>query len=251
MEALQRAYKVVASLLPDIYPDEEITPRYILRFILNRPKTMIFILLMGTTKVRLTQKWSFWSSRGVKGPTPSLLTFGNADVFFQLVSNKGDEVLDKYGDIFGFYVGQNPHMYLNDVSVMKEVNIKQFSKFTQRKPDSGISTVLGEFSKDFMTIINGHQWKRVRQSTVPLMSATKLIEVVPLINKAAEVCCDQVKVGEDYETKALASRYTIRAIMSATFAVDSTDKAAMEEAAMHATNILPDNLSFTKLMLLE
>ena len=68
---------------------------------------------------------------------------------------------------------------------MKEVNIKQFSKFSRREPDSGANTVLGEFSRDFMTLIDGHQWKRVRQSTVPLMSATKLIEVVPLINKVS------------------------------------------------------------------
>ena len=168
---------------------------------LNRPKTMIFIFLMGTIRVHLAQKWSFWSSRGVNGPKPSVLSFGNVDIFFQLMSDKADEVFDKYGDMFGFYAGRKPYLYLNDVckyrkrkyskprnsAIMKEVNIKQFSKFTRREPDSGANTVLGEFSKDFMTTIDGHQWKRVRQSTVPLMSATKLIEVVPLINKVGDL----------------------------------------------------------------
>ena len=95
----------------------------------NRPKTMIFIFVVGTAKVRLAQKWSFWSNRGVKGPTPSILTFGNADVFFQLMSNKGDEVLEKYGDMFGFYVGQNPYMYLNDVCKYQRITL-EFYKFS-------------------------------------------------------------------------------------------------------------------------
>ena len=161
---------------------------------------MIFVFLMGTIRVHLAQKWSFWSSRGVNGPKPSIMSFGNVDIFFQLMSDKADEVIDKYGDMFGFYAGRKPYLYLNDVckytkqifeeiknplAIMKEVNIKQFSKFSRREPDSGANTVLGEFSRDFMTLIDGHQWKRVRQSTVPLMSATKLIEVVPLINKVS------------------------------------------------------------------
>ena len=61
----------------------------------------------------------------------------------------------------------------------------------------------------------------------------------------------------------MAREYTIRAIMSATYAigdfqyptksklrlVDSEDKAAMDEAAHHANNVIPDNLSKLKFML--
>ena len=36
--------------------------------------------------------------------------------------------------------------------------------------------------------------------------------------------------------------------MSATFAIDGEDKTAMDEAAIHANNVLPDNLS--KLMMM-
>ena len=74
-------------------------------------------------------------------------------------------------------------MFISEV--LKEVNIKQFSKFNRREPDSKMNTVLGEVTKDFMTTIDGSQWKRVRQSTVPLMTATKLSEIIPLINKVS------------------------------------------------------------------
>ena len=62
------------------------------------------------------------------------------------------------------------------------------------------------------------------------------------------MCCDQLSVGCDYETKKMSQDYTIRAIMSATFAIDCQDKAAMDEAAVHANNVIPDNLSKVMMM---
>ena len=69
------------------------------------------------------------------------------------------------------------------VGIMKEVNIKQFSKFNRREPPGGMNSLLGEVTKDFMTTIDGSQWRRVRHSTLPLMSASKLSSIIPLINK--------------------------------------------------------------------
>ena len=40
-------------------------------------------------------------------------------------------------------------------ALMKEINIKQFSKFPQRSKQSGMDTALGEVAKDFMTYIIG------------------------------------------------------------------------------------------------
>ena len=37
--------------------------------------------------------------------------------------------------------------------------------------------------------------------------------------------------------------------MSATFAIDPEDKDAMDEAAHHANNVIPDNLSKLKMMM--
>ena len=72
---------------------------------------------------------------------------------------------------------------------MKEVNIKQFSKFNRREPPSSMNSLLGEMTKDFMTTIDGSQWRRVRHSTVPLMSASKLSSIIPLINKVVFESC--------------------------------------------------------------
>ena len=161
-----------------------------------------------------------------------------------MVSGQTDDLTEKYGETFGLYVLGAPMLFVSDLTLMREINIKQFSKFPLRQKQDGSVTVLGEFARDFMSVIGGHQWRRIRQSTVPLMSATKITEIIPQIVKSAESAVDQIVAEREYETKELAGHYTIRAIMSATFGIDSTDTEAMNEAAHHANNIIPENLSF-------
>ena len=161
-----------------------------------------------------------------------------------MISGNTDGLTEKYGDTFGFYVLGNPMLFVSDLALMREINIKQFSKFPLRQRQDGSVTVLGEFTRDFMSTIGGHQWRRIRQSTVPLMSALKIMEVIPSIVKSAESAINEISAEREYETKELAGHYTIRAIMSATFGIDSTDTKAMNVAAHHANSILPDNLSF-------
>ena len=77
-----------------------------------------------------------------------------------------NSLTDKYGDTFGFYIMSNPMLFVSDIELMKEINIRQFSNFSmRRKPDEG-ATVMGKWAKDLISIIGGHQWRRIRQSTV-------------------------------------------------------------------------------------
>ena len=97
---------------------------------------------------------------------------------------------------------------------------------------------------------------------VPLMSAKKLMEIVPHIVKSAEAAVAEIQPNQDIETKELAGHYTIRSIMSSTFGIgnsfcatnfkhsDATEKATMDLAIKHASGIIPENVSLFKFMLL-
>ena len=50
----------------------------------------------------------------------------------------------------------------HDAEILKEVNIKQFSKFPRREPNQGANTALGKIAVDFMTGTEGPQWRRQR-----------------------------------------------------------------------------------------
>ena len=44
-----------------------------------------------------------------------------------------DQNTEKYGDVWGYYEGSRPTVVISDVEMMKEIYIKQFSKFYSRK----------------------------------------------------------------------------------------------------------------------
>ena len=59
-------------------------------------------------------------------------------------------------------MGGSPMLVALDAEILKEVNIKQFSKFPRRQPNQGANTALGKIAVDFMTGTEGPQWRRQR-----------------------------------------------------------------------------------------
>lgn len=47
-----------------------------------------------------------------------------------------DHYTEKYGKVWGYYEGDKPTIVLSDVDMMKEIYIKEFSKFHSRKVSS-------------------------------------------------------------------------------------------------------------------
>ena len=44
-----------------------------------------------------------------------------------------DHYTEKYGDVWGYYEGTKATVVISDVEMMKEIYIKEFSKFHSRK----------------------------------------------------------------------------------------------------------------------
>ena len=53
--------------------------------------------------------------------------------FFQGALLMIDQNTEKYGDVWGYYEGSRPTVVISNVEMMKEIYIKQFSKFYSRK----------------------------------------------------------------------------------------------------------------------
>ena len=86
------------SYLLSLLPTEPITSEYVIRQLLGHPKSMLMCILFGTFRLYVARKWSYWSKRGISGPAPSILKFGNITEFFQLAGNEGDELTAKHGN---------------------------------------------------------------------------------------------------------------------------------------------------------
>ena len=86
----------------------------------------------------------------------------------------------KYGKIFGVYMGGRPALVVLDPKVLKEIWIKQFSKFFLRTKGGVVvragNSITGKVTRDFITSMdNPHQWKRVRRTLMPIMSNSRCV----------------------------------------------------------------------------
>ena len=70
--------------------------------------------------------------------------------------------------------------------------------------------VHGPITKDFITVVNGHQWRRLRHSTTPLMTQSKLSNMLKMINLAAKTMVE----GETHLGEVLGSRLENRTLLA-------------------------------------
>jgi len=198
-------------------------------------------------------KWSYWERRNISGPPPSIYTIGHTAKIFGILANDKIAVdwIDEYGKIFGIYCGLEPAIFINDVDMLKEINVRQFSKFSSRKSPF-VNTVVGPLSKDFMTNLDGHKWKRVRQTTMPTFSALKLESMCPSFNNSAKITISEMlQDGTRLNVRKLTEKYSMRAVLSSAFSLDASNPKEMEEAGKHGLAILGGETPLWKLICLS
>jgi cytochrome P450 len=86
----------------------------------------------------------------------------------------------RYGRVHKMYIGRRPTIVVNDPEMVKIITVKEFSKFRNRpqfiKLHPPFSSALF-FSRD-------DDWKRIRTTLTPTFSASKLKQIVPIIEKS-------------------------------------------------------------------
>lgn len=83
-----------------------------------------------------TSAFNFWKIRGIPGPKPKFL-FGNIrDIILSRISTPTfiKNIYDTYTNepMVGLYMGRNPILLLKDPELIKDVLIRDFSKFADR-----------------------------------------------------------------------------------------------------------------------
>lgn len=79
------------------------------------------------------RKYSYWATKGVAGPEPGILKFGNIRDF----SIKGQTVAEiewsqKYDKVYGIYQFTTPILTIQDPELVKQVLVKDFHIFVNR-----------------------------------------------------------------------------------------------------------------------
>jgi len=186
----------------------------------------------------LQNKWQYWKRRGIPGPTPTISGMGHSVELFKFNNETGvDKWKKECGEIYGlFFLWTQPALYVEDTEIIKEICVKQFNRFSTRGR-SRTNTAFGKMSKDFMTVIEGHAWKRQRTTITPFFSGARLMEMTPILNNAIKKVMKDfidpaIVAGESLDTKNFAQEYAMTAIMGSGFSIDPMENPQFMKSAM-------------------
>ncbi|CAL7933199.1 unnamed protein product [Xylocopa violacea] len=172
-----------------------------------------------------TSTFNYWKVRGVAGPRP-VPVFGNIkDVMLLRTSmcHFLKEIYKEYENepMVGIFIRRTPIIILRDPELIKDVLIRDFSKFVDRG-----FPVLEKMEPLSQHIFNleGERWRPLRTRLSPVFTSGKLKEMFPLIIKCSkhleEYLDKLVSKGEPVECRELTAKFTTDVIGSCAFGIE-------------------------------
>ncbi|CAK9832945.1 Probable cytochrome P450 6a14 [Anthophora retusa] len=183
------------------------------------------VVLFLTLYYYFTSTFDFWKIRGVSGPEPTPL-FGNIKDVMLLrtsLSNYMRKLYKEYKSkpVIGIFTRRTPVLILNDLELIKDVLIRDFSKF----PNRGLPFhEKAEPLSPHLFNLEAARWRPLRTRLSPVFTSGKLKEMFPLILE----CSDHleqylekvVAKGEPVECRELTAKYTTDVIGSCAFGIE-------------------------------
>ena len=120
----------------------------------------------------------------------------------------------------GYFQFSEPTLVINDLELAKQMFIKDFDHFVDRREFKGGH----EYLDNMMIFTEGEEWKEVRSMMSPIFTSGKLKNMTKLLNKVgrdfAEHLDKLAKSHEEVNARDLSSRYTMQVIANTGFGID-------------------------------
>ncbi|XP_076241482.1 putative cytochrome P450 6a14 [Calliopsis andreniformis] len=186
-------------------------------------------LIVGALCYALYYYWTlyfnFWKKRGVPGPKP-IPAFGNALELMlgkQSVPEFTTRLYRQYrGEpMVGIFLRRMPCLIVQDPELIKDVLIKDFSKFMDR--GFKLNEVIEPLNQHLFAI-DSKRWRPLRSQLTPLFTSGKLKGTFALILECAEhlekFLDKLVMKGDPIECRELAAQFTTDVIGSCAFGIE-------------------------------
>ncbi|XP_054158288.1 cytochrome P450 3A6-like [Oppia nitens] len=158
----------------------------------------------------------YWESQGVPTASVSLWT--------RMTRSIGDweqELYGKYGKCFGIYELNRPVLYLSEPDLIRDVLVKDFHSFQNRRD---YSTGADKIIEKVVSLNRDDDWKRIRTIISPTFTAGKLRKVMPLItgcmdnmDKYLDTVSKNGSSGAGSDLKLLFGAYSMEVIIQVAF----------------------------------
>uniref|UniRef100_A0A2L2YIP3 Cytochrome P450 3A24 n=1 Tax=Parasteatoda tepidariorum TaxID=114398 RepID=A0A2L2YIP3_PARTP len=188
--------------------------------------SILVIILCYTTLV--VSKWAIGRYKkhrllkqyGIPGPKPDFFT-GNLEQLKKEPTPNGVITgwLKKYGNVFGYYMGDLPFIVINDLEMLKQVMIKDFHVFENR-PAMVIDMKPIDQS---ILCVEGKRWKEVRSLLTPTFSSGKIKLMSNIVTKKVDVtvaeATKKAERNEPFDIYNLVQGLTLDVIADCAFAM--------------------------------
>lgn len=162
---------------------------------------------------------SYWSSKNIKGPR-GLPFVGLAYKFIhQSFPTVYTDLISKYGKVFGTYEGRTKCLVITDADLIKDVLIRNFHKFSDRRIITGHWV-----SKNQLVNQGGIEWKTNRAILSPAFTSSKMKLMYPLMKQCYSLLDRELKFhannGNKVTVKNLYAQFTTSVIAICAFATE-------------------------------
>lgn len=127
----------------------------------------------------------------------------------------------KYGRVYKMSIGRSPSIVVTDPEILKQIMVKEFWKFTNRPPFVRFNPPLDAA----IFIARDETWRRVRHTLTPTFTASKLKQIVPIIETASEKLTTKLQnfseTGESVDVVGQFSLFALDVIMRAAFGMEN------------------------------
>lgn len=191
--------------------------------------TTALIISLSLFYVYAKYRLSYWSRRGVKSP-PTHLLFGNFKDCIILKKSPGEMMREIYNcadpedPYIGFYIFHKPILLLRDHDLIKQIMIKDFDVFPNRRFGSGIER--DAMNLNSILSMKQPRWRYVKNKLTPVLTGQKLKNMIPLMMECGKFMLsfiEQLPTDEtgrsEWEVKDIGSRYSTDVLASLAFGV--------------------------------
>ncbi|XP_033752139.1 bifunctional protein STORR-like [Pecten maximus] len=181
---------------------------------------LLIVAILLYTYMMSRDFWTF-KKMGIPGPTPRPIVGNMVTMVREGIREFDRKAIKKYGKVYGHFDVISTNLVVADKEMLREILVKQFSNFVDRRTLGGLSGDL----EHGLTNVKGAHWKHNRSIITPTFSSGKLRQMIPLIQEACETLIQTarkaVNNGENgqVEMRRLFAGYTMDVISSTAFGI--------------------------------
>jgi len=180
----------------------------------------------------VTKSFGKWKSLGipyVEGSFPfgSYNFFGETHYDVRSAEDYKKFAQEKY---FGWFLLGKPVLGINDVNLIKHIQVKDFDHFVDRQGIDVSEKMYsgGDLDKVWrlmLTSVVGDEWKAIRSAFTPIFTSGKMKGMLKFIKHLAGDLTNEMekkaKTGEEFELKDVFGKFSIDALASSAFGVNA------------------------------